>query len=611
MPRVYIDETRRRSGLVVRAVAVAFAIFVAVAASEFAHALPADLDSDTVANASDVCRFLANTGQEDIGGMGSASAPDGVGDICQCGDVSGSGRVEDTDVDALREFLADPTGAALSDEAAARCAVFGDLADCDIVQVAVLRRALADPPLGPLSDAASAQHCPAALSEHIHVATSGALAGNGTPADPMRRITDAVARARADRAGGELPSGGGIEIHVAGGDYLGSYILTELQGNPQLEILPIILNVPRLAVLGETVLIRDAAGLPTGSQVLGRTTLRPVFQLGATQALFLITRTTDGAIGSEVTVDGFVLDGIVDVFLSRAVTVDRVSDFKITNNVVQHAGFGIFSRLASGVIEGNLLSNNVASGAEVFGGSNNDPAHVLVRSNRIEGSGEHGLIFLAVSPSEPANLGTNPFQVEPLQTTFDREVPSDLENIPDTLDATVIGNDIATSRNFGIRLTGVVPPGGATNCSVFYVGYATANSSQELTASLTANIQGNTLSLNGRYGVAMEAGFPCRSDPRRLVYSFDASFAGNSYSGNGNAGALFTFTRWSTSLNPAQLATFKYEEDSALDVTDVDGELIPFDYDNPALDPFDGVTPLDNTLTKNGVLIPPGTSITP
>ena len=51
-------------------------------------------------------------------------------------------------------------------------------------------------------------------------------------------------------------------------------------------------------------------------------------------------------------------------------------------------------------------------------------------------------------------------------------------------------------------------------------------------------------------------------------------------------------------------------EQSTYAVTDGDGELVGFDYDNPVMDPLSG-TVLNNTLTVNGVEIPHGTSITP
>jgi hypothetical protein len=44
----------------------------------------------------DNCKFIPNPNQEDAGGV-SSGPPDGVGDACQCGDVTGDGLVNGTD----------------------------------------------------------------------------------------------------------------------------------------------------------------------------------------------------------------------------------------------------------------------------------------------------------------------------------------------------------------------------------------------------------------------------------------------------------------------------------------------------------------------------------
>jgi hypothetical protein len=62
-----------------------------------------------------------------------------------CGDINLDMDVNATDVALLRAALADPTGAALAPDAAARCSVIGGASDCDVVDVAVLKRALASP----------------------------------------------------------------------------------------------------------------------------------------------------------------------------------------------------------------------------------------------------------------------------------------------------------------------------------------------------------------------------------------------------------------------------------------------------------------------------------
>jgi hypothetical protein len=103
----------------------------------------------------DNCRFRPNPTQSDVGGVGSGSAPDGIGDACQCGDQNGDGRV--TAVDAVlltRSFLSPPT--ATRDDAL--CDV-GFPAGCSISDAVLIRRALLQPATAMLS-----QTCPATRS---------------------------------------------------------------------------------------------------------------------------------------------------------------------------------------------------------------------------------------------------------------------------------------------------------------------------------------------------------------------------------------------------------------------------------------------------------------
>jgi hypothetical protein len=120
-----------------------------------------DADLDGVPDSIDNCRFRANPGQGDAGGFGASSGPDGIGDACQCGNVSGDGRVSPADVATYRQFLANPTGAPLSADAQARCVVLDTGTACNIVQVSAIRRGLNAPPLAPLTTSAAAQVCAA------------------------------------------------------------------------------------------------------------------------------------------------------------------------------------------------------------------------------------------------------------------------------------------------------------------------------------------------------------------------------------------------------------------------------------------------------------------
>ena len=60
-----------------------------------------DSDGDGVPDSSDNCPYRANPGQEDHGGV-DAALPDGIGDACQCGDITGDGRVTTQDAQAAK-----------------------------------------------------------------------------------------------------------------------------------------------------------------------------------------------------------------------------------------------------------------------------------------------------------------------------------------------------------------------------------------------------------------------------------------------------------------------------------------------------------------------------
>jgi hypothetical protein len=64
---------------------------------EFTHlGTAADRDRDGVPDLSDNCPYASNPKQEDNGGLAS-KLPDGIGNACQCGDVTGDGRVDGQD----------------------------------------------------------------------------------------------------------------------------------------------------------------------------------------------------------------------------------------------------------------------------------------------------------------------------------------------------------------------------------------------------------------------------------------------------------------------------------------------------------------------------------
>lgn len=102
----------------------------------------ADPDRDGVASVVDNCPFAANPDQADSGGVGAGSTPDAVGDACQCGDVSGDGRVTIADAVLISRALLVPPTVDLPHPD--RCDVGGSAA-CTNADAILLRRALLVP----------------------------------------------------------------------------------------------------------------------------------------------------------------------------------------------------------------------------------------------------------------------------------------------------------------------------------------------------------------------------------------------------------------------------------------------------------------------------------
>jgi cysteine-rich repeat protein len=104
-----------------------------------------DVDADLVGDLCDNCRYVANGGQADTGGV-FAAGPDGIGDACQCGDITDAvqagpdGAVTEFDVDEVRIYLAGvstlPTAAVLE-----RCSVDGVTGACTVLDWVLLAQA--------------------------------------------------------------------------------------------------------------------------------------------------------------------------------------------------------------------------------------------------------------------------------------------------------------------------------------------------------------------------------------------------------------------------------------------------------------------------------------
>jgi hypothetical protein len=91
----------------------------------------------------DNCPYTANPGQEDVGGIGFGSPPDGIGDACQCGDASGDGRVTSADgAMIMRALMIPPLVVMVQPEL---CDVGGS-PDCTSADAAIVVRAMLTPP---------------------------------------------------------------------------------------------------------------------------------------------------------------------------------------------------------------------------------------------------------------------------------------------------------------------------------------------------------------------------------------------------------------------------------------------------------------------------------
>lgn len=426
-----------------------------------------------------------------------------------------------------------------------------------------------------------------ARAEDLYVDVTALPNGNGSAGNPYWRITDAVNRARSDRQSGTIPAAETIVIHVAPGTYVGSY--SPPSSAIQMELLPIVLNMPNVVLSGATVLAIDAQGLPTGV-VAGtpETILTSADPLGSSkQMLVAIISTTDGGVGNNVTITGFSFDQPLSDHFSTAVWADHVSGFAIRGNWMRDAGKQVDIRFSCGTLEGNLVTDSFnGAGVYIAAGSASYPAQVTVRTNRAIRNREHGLQAIASVQHVDPDLGRTGFTALP-QSLTKVEAHS--------LDVEITGNDFSQNGNLGLRLMIISP-------SYFFNAGDDA-----FPPTLTATVVGNSMNDNGNYGVDIEGGDTYAAGSKTMHGAFFGTFFGNQLVGNGRNEAYFTYTVI-FDLPPTDSSI--YLRNSVFQALDLDGELVGFDYANPLLDPKDG-TPLNNTLLVNGTVMPNGIKISP
>jgi hypothetical protein len=106
-----------------------------------------------VSSCRDNCRLIPDMSQADVGGVGAAAPADGIGDTCQCGDVSGNGRVSTADATLItRSLLVPPTATLARPD---KCNVNAGNA-CTTADAVITTRSLLAPPTASILQACSA-----------------------------------------------------------------------------------------------------------------------------------------------------------------------------------------------------------------------------------------------------------------------------------------------------------------------------------------------------------------------------------------------------------------------------------------------------------------------
>jgi len=440
---------------------------------------------------------------------------------------------------------------------------------------------------------------------------------DGSAIAPFRTITRGLELARKIRFGfpaqGIAPSTEIITIIVAPSPtpYVGSFDLAVFDPanpsyDPTKERLPLLLNVPRLKLLGGTHLLPSGDGLPLGVVQGTQTIIRSDRPQTQKQYMIMVTRTVPLAssgfpvsqemAGDDVTITGFWLQAEAARQLPSAlIGFDGVSDFVVRANVLVDSGNGVWTRLSSGTIEGNLSINNTV-GFFLTGGSHRFPANLKVTGNRANGNATTVAGLGVLGAGETGNrrkdldFGGNKqlFMRIPLPDTFSRTL--DPDGVPDSISALVIGNDFSGHSQNGIRSTGYLqdpynsPPG------------------EDEVANVTATFVGNVTRSNAHYGLTVDAGQIALGD-RRIV-NMALSFTGNTSEGNGLGPAIFSLWRYAGSASIGTSMPFSqpsptFAHDSRIEAC---GDVTRFHYDNRQNpDPPTNPVPTNNRLIVNNV----------
>jgi hypothetical protein len=384
------------------------------------------------------------------------------------------------------------------------------------------------------------------------------------PADyPTIAAAVAAARTRTD---------GSTTIHVAPGIYSESEV---------------VLDVPNLTLAGTAPLARGPDGfLLDSDHQSGVAKVQKDLPGGA--VMFHMS-------AANVRITGLVLDGLrplslllmgpgqggLVIYIDGALTSSN--GFSIEGNLVQGAATGVFSRMASGRIQGNRFTS-MNSGSASFGGPPEQAKSVAFRDNLVVGNTNVGAAFQG---------GTGSRNSPP--------VPDG----PGSLFVEVSGNEF--------RENGAVGPNFPSVGLSFLIN-DDSRSDTTLPARIEAHVHDNLFIENRNWGISVAQ----RVSPnaRLTGFEFEGTFERNRYCGNGLNEAIFAFRQVTTTLGGGE-KHFRFGRGSTYVIHAENDPLawIGYDLDHPANDPDahdytnpterenPGVT-LGNTLIFNGLIIP-------
>lgn len=370
--------------------------------------------------------------------------------------------------------------------------------------------------------------------------------GDGSREAPFATISAAVASAQAAPVSDD---GVVTVIHVAEGTYAN-------------ESWPIQLS-RGLRLVGETELVRDSRGLPTGARRMSRVD-------GGARQMFLIA-------DDDVAIERLYLragSGRELIHVDGSASGRGIEGLSIRENVLE--GGLIRTRWASGTIDGNLMRKSPSVYGLIRGGPADHPARIRFLRNRVTGAFLNGIHFDGDMGSPTTGPSASEFDIE--------------------------GNEFSNNGSAGQGINSLPQFGAGAQFFIDDADNSNLPSEQHIDAQIVAVVVNNTFEGNQNYGVVM--GGRIRSPKSSARVKFFAQFSGNGFCGNGNNAGIFGFTFFSRSLKfgtPGYVggaARFFGNSEYQVSIDDGDGLAQAFDHDNSSTDPGNGAV-LENRLEVN------------